>query len=607
MRDVVESRWFALAELALVGVCGVIWYTWPQVGKWLLLIALLPWFVRVFFGFFPFRRTTLDLVLVVFLVTAAIGLWATYDRTTGWAKFWIIIAAILLFYALAGQPRANLWLVAGLLSGFGAILAGYFLLNYDWTVKPADINVLTRLGLWWMGVRPTISAGGVHPNIAGGILAAFLPLTIALGVLARRKKSWPLGLFAIFTGVLILAGLLLASSRLAWMALGIALGLWVVWEISAYLANVTSVQRYFIFAFGLFLGLVLVYWLVLLTPGGFIGLLDQLPGSDNAISRLVIIRDTIKLVPDFPYTGGGLVALPGLYSQYIRVVPHYTINNSHNLFLNVALEQGMFGLAAFLCILLVSFWSLKTSQYDVAFRWAVLAGLLVVIINGLADDPFYGGRGTPLLLILPGLAIAVARGEKGNEDDAPRTQAEGRAWGRWGIILGVLLLITLLAFAFRKQLAAQWYANLGAVHMAKYELADFPTGELDERQELEPLRPAYNFFTQSIKLNPLNFTAQHRMGLIAMRARDFDAAVSHLEGAYMVDPEHRGLRKVLGYSYVWTGQFEKAVPLMIDINWIRGEVRTYRSWWKEQGREDLSALSDRMVEILREIESESAQ
>jgi tetratricopeptide (TPR) repeat protein len=585
MRDVVASPRFAFAELALVSICGVIWYTWPQVGKWLLLIALLPWIVRVFFGSFPFRRTALDLVLVVFLVTAGIGLWATYDRTAGWAKFWIIIAAILLFYALAGQPRGNLWLVAGLLCGFGAILAGYFLLIYDWSVKPADINALTWLGLWWMRIRPTILASGLHPNIAGGILAAVLPFTIALGILARRKNNWPLGLFAIFTGVWILVGLLLASSRLAWLVLA----------------------RYILFAIGLFLGLVLVYWLVTLTPGGFIGFLDQLPGSDNANSRLVVIRDSIKLVPDFPYTGGGLAALPGLYSHYIRIVSHYTINNSHNLFLNIALEQGLFGLAAFLCILLFSFWSLKTSQFDEYFRWAVLAGLLVVILNGLADDPFYGGRATPLLLFLPGLAIAVARVKTESEDDQPRVQAGGRVWGRWGIILGVLLLLTILAFAFRKQLVAQWYANLGAVHMAKYELADFPIGEWDERQELEPLRPAYDFFIQSIEQNPLNFTAQHRMGLIAMRVRDFDAAVSHLERASMVDPEHRGLRKVLGYSYVWNGQFEKAVPLMVNIPLIKGEFRSYRSLWKEQERGDLFAQTVRMLDIFNEIENGSAQ
>jgi tetratricopeptide (TPR) repeat protein len=311
-------------------------------------------------------------------------------------------------------------------------------------------------------------------------------------------------------------------------------------------------------------------------------------------------------VPDFPFTGGGLTALPGLYSQYIRVVPDYTINNSNNLFLNIAIEQGLFGLMGFSCILLVSFWSVKTSQFDGVFRWAILAALFVMVITGLAADPFYGGRGTPLLLILPGLAIAVARGEGKSEDEVPRTQAASSARVWRAIILGGLLLITLLVFSFRTPLVAQWYANLGALQMAKYELVDFPTGEWDERQDLELLRPSYDYFAQSIELNPLNFTSQHRMGLLAMRGRDFKAAVSHLEVAYSVDPEHRGLRKVLGYAYIWTGQFEKSVPLMIDIPWIKDEFRSYRKWWQAHGRGDLSTRSDRMLEIFNRIESESA-
>lgn len=605
MRDLVKNRWFALADLVLVSLCGLIWYTWPQVGGWLFLVALLPWFVRLVSGSPPYQWTPLDLVLVVFIITAVVGLWATYDLSGGWDKFWIIVGAILLFYALAGQPRANLWPVLHLIAGFGAFLAIYFLLIYDWTVKPTDIAVLTRIGLWWMGIRPGISASELHPNIAGSILAVFFPLSVALVVYARRKQNRFLLLFAIFTGVLLLMGLLLASSRLAWIALGISLGLWALWELSAYLARRTPLGSYTIFAIGVLFGVMFVYWMVSSTPGGVIVLLDQLPGSDNASSRLEVIRDVTKLVPDYPYTGGGLVALPGLYSQYIRVVPEYTINNSHNLFLNIALEQGYFGLGFFILMLLVSLWSLKKSQFDRYYRWAVLAGFLVLIFIGLADDPFYGGRGTPLLLLLPGLAMALGRVEEKTGDEILRSTLVLNVRVRWAIIMGGLLLVTLLAFSFWKSLVAGLYANLGSVQMARYELDGFPIDDWDERRDLELLGPSYDNFTRSIALNPYNFTAQYRMGLIAMRARDFESAVSHLQVAYSLDPEHRGLRKVLGYAYLWTGQFDKAVPLMIDIPWIEGEIRSYRKWWQTQGRGDLSRRADRMLNIVKEIKRDA--
>lgn len=603
MKEFVEGRWFALAALALVCLCGLIWYIWPQVGMWPLLIALVPWLMRVIFRSSLFRRTSLDVALFIFMVTAVTGLWATYDQTSGWGKFWIIIAAILIYFALSGQPLANLWLIAGLLSGLGAILVIYFLLVFDWKAKPADIELLTQIGLWWMEVRPTISASRLHPNIAAGMFAVFLPFTIALGVHARRKQSWTLGLYAVFTGVAFMVGLLMASSRLTWIALGISIGPWMIWEISSYLAKANARQRYIITVLGLSLGLVLMYWLVVSTPGGFIDLINQLPGPDNAASRIEVMSSTLKLVPDYAFSGGGLTAIPGLYSQYIRVVPNYTINNSNNLFLNIALEQGIFGLTCFLCILMVSFWSLITSQFDVIFRWAVLTSLIVMIITGLASDPFYGGRGTPLLLIIPGLAVALARVEGIDGNDMLRTNIVSRACVR-AIILGGLALVTLLAFSIRGPLVAQWYANIGGVQMARYELAEFPADDWNKRQDLELLRPSYDYFTRSIELNPLNFTAQYRMGLIAMRGRNFDAAVSHLEVAYTLDPEHPGLQKVLGYAYVWTAQFEKALPLMIDVPLIKGELRDYRTSWQEQGRGDLSTRSDRMLELIKRLESE---
>lgn len=603
MKHVIESRWFALADLALVSFCMVVWYLWPPVGRWLLLIALIPWFARVTVGSFPFKRTQLDLFLVIFIITAAIGVWAAYDRTSAWVKFWLIIWAVLLYYAIVGQPHKNLWLVVGLLCVFNALLAGYFLLTNDWTVQRTDIGMLNQLALWWMTVRPTLSANGPHPNIVGGLLAAFAPLTFVLGWLAWQKESWAIGLLAGITGALILAGLLLTSSRAAWLALAIALGIWLLWLLSGYVADLISWKRSFIFILAFLSGLVVTFWLVTFIPAGFVGLLDRLPGPEHTAGRLEIARDSLKLMADFPITGGGLTAFAGLYSHYMRVIPFFLFSYSHNLFLDVILEQGLFGLLTFLIILGVSFWSLLDGQDHGTIRWAILAGLIVVIIHGLADDSFYGGRGTPLLFTLPGLAIAITYRERDSEGKKPLANPGRQVRRRWQIAISLLILF-IFAYAFRKPLVSEWFANLGAVHMSRYELVDFPSGKWDERQDLVALESAKDYFGRSLQLNPINFTAQHRQGLIAMRANDFYGAQSYLEKAYLVDPEHRGLRKVLGYNYVWTGQLENATRLLVDIPEAESELKAYYGWWNSQGREDLSTLSVRMVEILDKLNAD---
>ena len=186
MRQTIGSRWFALTDLILVMLCGVIWYFWPQVGGWLVIIAIIPWFARMVVGLPPIKFTKFDRLFLIFIITAIVAIWATYDPNSGWAKFWLIIGSILLYYALAGQPRANLWAVVGLMTLTGAGVALYFLLAHDWLSQPVDIRVIHRAGIWWMNARPLAINRAIHPNIAGGLIAMFLPFCVALGMRAWR-------------------------------------------------------------------------------------------------------------------------------------------------------------------------------------------------------------------------------------------------------------------------------------------------------------------------------------------------------------------------------------------------------------------------------------
>jgi len=599
IKSAISSRWFPLADAILVLVCGAIWYVWPQAGAGLLPIALLPWMMRIAAGRPPVRRTLLDLPICLFGLTAALGVWAAYDRQAALAKFWLLICAVLIYYSLSRQKRLNFWQIAHLFSAVAAAMALFFLLTHDWHLLPADLALLNQLGDRWMDVRPSLPFQGMHPNIAGGLIAAFLPFPLALAIRAGQKRQANTGVFAALTGLVAGIGLVFTSSRAAWAALAVGLGAWLLWGCSGWIARPLSRKQAHIFVVLLFPLILTTLWLGLQRPAKVVELLGYLPGSNSSISRLELFANTLPLAADFLYTGGGLAAFPGLYSQYVMVLPFFQFGYSHNLYLDLALEQGVLGLAAFLVIAAASLWMLAAGERSPTLRWAGIAGLLVVLTHGLVDDAMYGIQGTPLLFALPGLAAAIYRYEENTKRETPISQSSWRVGLAIFATIG-LLSLGLIGLATKGAIGSAWYANLGAVRLARYELVGFPSGKWQETLDLEALSPAIELFNTSLRHNPENVTANFRLGALAMIGKDFRTAQAFLERANAADPSHRGIRKVLGYSYAWSGELERAASLLGGIPEARRELEVYVWWWRDRGSPDLSQFAAEMLNRLAE-------
>ena len=123
MRVPVDNRWFALVDLLVVITSGVAWILIPRLAIWFTLIALLPWMLRLLDRHAPFQRTALDWLIALFLITAWVGYWAAYDQSAAWIKFWLIVSAVLLYYALSAQPRQNLGFLSFLSFCFASAIA----------------------------------------------------------------------------------------------------------------------------------------------------------------------------------------------------------------------------------------------------------------------------------------------------------------------------------------------------------------------------------------------------------------------------------------------------------------------------------------------------
>jgi O-antigen ligase len=540
--------------------------------------------------------------MLIFLLTAAVGVWASYDQSGASKKFWIILSSAFVFYSLAGKSRRDASLMSGVLGTLSGLIAAYFLLTNDWKLVPADFESLQRLAIFWMDLRPSLQFSGTYQNSIAGAIVILLPFLIAFGLYCWKKNRSKSLIFAIALGLIAAAGLLLTSSRGAWISLSAGLSLWVLWWLSGCIASLIRVSSVVIYLVSLALILGLGLGTTFFILGDPCSLLLVLPGPDSTTTRLALFDHTTQLCRDFPLTGGGLAAFGGLYSTYIRVIPFFQFSHSHNLFLDVLLEQGIGGFLSLLLVLLGSFLLLlppissgkdqRISKGLSVFRWATFASLVTMVLHGLMDDALYGTLGTPLLFLLPGMAVALSAKHSGVS-----WYAEHKWYwifpGFSFLIAGAILIVSSV-----RVVEGIWYSNRGAVQMAKIELAHWPTNEWNDGSNADELNGAAQLFELALSRIEDDFTAHYRLGLIAMLRRDYLVAAKHLEAAHLQNSRHIGVTKSLGYCHVWIGRLERALSLLKRIPEARQEMDAYVHFWRTLGREDLALNAERMASIL---------
>src|SRR5688572_1063641 len=574
------------------------WMLIPRYGIGFSLIALLPWVLRFLAGHLPFQRTPVDWLIAIFLVTACVGYWAAYDKSAAWDKVWLIVSAVLLYYALSAQPKQNLGFLSFLSFCFALGLSLYFCLTYDFA------GIGGRFGGWWTYHRPHVDWPAIHHDDVLGLI--LISAILAFYWLWNTSKKFfgsvavVMQLFLILgMGIVALVFVLTVSRAIELIGL-FAVGLWVLWRVSILSASHVRVRT-------VFPVLVFSYLVVLITVA-YLGPASDIPGSTHSDygtnSRAELLGRGAYFLVDYPITGAGLGSFPGLYSQYMLVIPFFYFSNSYNLFLDVAIEQGLIGGAAFLIICLAAIWLVsqrivKDPSNEIRMvNWLSLLALIVMIVHGLFYDYLYNGNGTALLFFPLGMAMmgVVNRnptvGEVVQSSKAPLSQVNMAM-----ITLPVLVLILTFGVNINKVMSL-WYANLGAVQMSQVELENFPTGQWATSETAPRLEVAESTLHAALQYDSHNQTANYRLGLISMLRRDFKTAAANLETAYQRAPSHRGIIKSLGYCYVWLGDIDKAQTLLDQIPEAQNEMKVYIWWWDTQGRSDLSEKASIVISQL---------
>jgi tetratricopeptide (TPR) repeat protein len=248
-------------------------------------------------------------------------------------------------------------------------------------------------------------------------------------------------------------------------------------------------------------------------------------------------------------------------------VPYLTY--SHNLYLEVWLEQGLLGATAWLLLMATLYQAAQThakAGADLLFQ-STWIGLTAIFVHDVTDArqyadlwcwfPFFGLLGL-------NAAILLRR--------APAIMPEAR---RWVLPAGVVGLLLVVVVASLHPMPATWHANLGCILQARADLL----ASLNDGQRVTLRRQAVDRYQRAIHIAPYDRTAQQRLGLILVDEGRFHEAVEHLEMARQADPGNTTTHKALGLAYVWVGELERARPLLQTVPDIVEELNVW-GWWR---------------------------
>ncbi len=596
-------RWLTYLDLACATLAAGLWYAsshWEP-----LLLALAPWVVRLALTRRLTRRTPFDLPLALFLLTAGVGVWVAYDRVAAWARFWQILGGVFLFYALANAAPSGR-LRAWLLSAIGTVVAAVFVLTNDWTTS-TKIGLLARLGQALQEPFPDLPGPDANANVVGAILAMLLPFAGLAALLAWRdwqsahRPRWARSLLhpALSAGLALLSaclallavafGWVMSASRAAWAAVLGALLLAVAWLAAGRLGRGSPAQvagrstgplrQERLFAAGLGLALLAFVLVVATRPAVLVTLLNALPGPSAVGSRTDLWRNSLLLARDYPFTGIGLDNFMMAYSSYAMLMHVGFSPHAHNLYLDLAVAQGLPAL-----LILLWLWALFFREFrreppsadglQRAAMGAAALSLLAILLHGLVDDTLYANRAVVLFFIPLAFAAAPPAPDAG-EQPAHR-------WPSW-LVPAVILLLLGAAVLWRGPLVSPVASNHGAVLQSRAELQEYAWPEWPLQDELRrhiDLAPAIAAFERALVLDPGNPTANRRLGQIELSLGRYEAALAHLQAAYAAEPRSTTTRQLLGEACLANGERELGRSLWAGVSNEQKQL-DIRVWWYE--------------------------
>ena len=376
---------------------------------------------------FRFPRLIVAAIVMLLLHSLSALVSVRPDESIGTLVTWLSEGVLLaLLIANAVRTRREALLAVGAIVAAGATMG--LITVVQQILGPADY---TFGGFGQLAASMTDESGRRELRLAGPIgetnrfaqiMAVLIPVAAGFAMTTRGRMRAGFGAATL----LIAAGMALAYSRGAIVALGLALPFALVFRfvrvrhlvasavaaacmllvLPHYAERVISIGEVAISSLGL----------------GPVGIRN----ADGASrGRLTEMKSASLLFADQPILGAGPGLAPLYYPEYAPVVGGKVrpgTRRSHNLFLQLAAETGLVGLGAFFVVVGIAFRELEGARRRLERRdrvlWGVVCGLELALIISLTTSLFLHAAYIRYFWILLGLsaAVGVQRGATRPED-----------------------------------------------------------------------------------------------------------------------------------------------------------------------------------------------
>mgnify|MGYP002575011307 FL=1 len=386
-----------------VGVIAVL-FAAPFLPTLLLVCMVGYTFISYLFKLMVGRRVlqfqTIDIFICLFAGLYAIGCITSIDVSRSLLPTLVFLCFILSFFLVVNLIRDEKWFRRALFALLGAavIEAAYGVFQ----------NYFGQLATTWQDTKMFEDISGrvvstlENPNVLAEYLIMCMPVMFALFWMGKGVRG---KVYAAIPFLICAACVIFTWSRGAWLGLILAMFL---------LLLMLSRKSLVFYLVGIFAS----PFAIMVMPENILHRFTSIGNlADSSTSyRVNIWRGTLRMLKDCFFTGigSGIDLFPLVYPEYalngVSTAPH-----SHNLYLQIAVEMGVFGLLLFLAIVFLAakicFHTLNKHKMD-QMRWIVAGlacGLVAVLVQGLTDYIWYNYRVFLVFWLLLGLLAAAGR------------------------------------------------------------------------------------------------------------------------------------------------------------------------------------------------------